>query len=114
MTGLSPTVCNGSDPMFVIGLASLLAVLSAGQASTAGTARDTAAAQTPGGSTPPVTPGAAPAAPRQRMVCTTTEVTGTRFPVRRCRTAAQAAAERTESQDQLRQAQFNRMPSSGN
>lgn len=100
--------------MFVIGLASFLAVLSAGQANANSPARMTAAAETPGGSTPPVTPGATPAAPSERMVCTSTAVTGSRFPVRRCRTEAQALAERNESRDQLRQAQGARMPSSGN
>lgn len=104
--------------MFMIGLLSLAAVLSTGQQSPSGSEaqapRPTAAAETPGRSTPPATPGAAAAEPAERQVCTTTQVTGTRFPIRRCRTATQAAAERNESRDQLRQAQGARMPSSGN
>ena len=97
---------------------SLAALLSAGQQSQstveAGATRPTAAAETPGGSTPPTTPGATTAAANERQVCTSTPVTGSRFPIRRCRTVAQAEAERNESRDQLRQAQGSRMPSSGN
>lgn len=104
--------------MFVISLMSLVAALTAGQQPAGGTetitTRSTAAAQSPGGSTPPTTPGGGPAMPGDRMICTSVQVTGTRFPVRRCRTAAQLEAERTESREQLRQVQASRMPSTGN
>lgn len=62
------------------------------------------------------TPGAAPepAAPaRERLICTSEQVTGTRFPIRRCRTAAQIAADRVESQEMLRRQQGARVPPAG-
>jgi hypothetical protein len=97
---------------------SLAVVLSAAQQTPptveAGAARPTAATETPAGSTPPTTPGATAAAANERQVCTSTPVTGSRFPIRRCRSVAQAEAEQNESRDQLRQAQGTRLPPSGN
>lgn len=54
--------------------------------------------------------GAAPSVPGERVVCTSTQITGSRFPVRRCRTVGQLGSERHEAQDQLNQAQVNRLP----
>lgn len=56
--------------------------------------------------------GAAPSVPGERVVCTSTQVTGSRFPIRRCRTIGQLGSERQEAQDQLNQAQANRLPGS--
>jgi hypothetical protein len=80
----------------------------------------TAPAQTPTApavETPAATSGAAaptPAAPTQeRLICTNQQVTGTRFPIRRCRTVAQINADRLESQEMLRRQQGSRVPPAG-
>lgn len=52
----------------------------------------------------------AAAPPQERLICTTQQITGTRFPVRRCRTAAQVEADRAESQEMLRRQQGARVP----
>ena len=54
-------------------------------------------------------PASTPAAERPRLICTNEQVTGSRFPIRRCRTARQTTVEREESQDML-----NRMNGSRN
>jgi hypothetical protein len=55
-----------------------------------------------------------PAAPAQeRLICTNQQVTGTRFPIRRCRTLAQINADRVESQEMLRRQQGSRTPPAG-
>lgn len=102
----------------LIPLISLVAALSMTQQPTGGAAQPaparSAAAVTTAtpGSAPNTTLGEAPAAPTERVVCTNTQVTGSRFPIRRCRTVGQANGERQEAVDQLRQAQINRLPSS--
>ncbi len=96
-------------------LMSMIAALSAGQQ-----------AQTTGGAAPapstvaPVAESAPASSPdtadstaaRDRQVCISIPVTGSRFPIRRCRSQAQADAERLEAQDALRRSQSNRLPSS--
>lgn len=107
--------------MFVV-LISLAAALAAGPQSTT---EGTASAPRPGtapassvsavstatpGTAPVSTLGSAPSAAGERVVCTNTQVTGTRFPIRRCRTLSQLNSERNEARDQLNQSQVNRMP----
>jgi len=60
--------------------------------------------------TTPAAPGAASAQPAkkaegQQMVCHTEQVLGSRLPVKKCRTAEQAAAEKQDARDQLDRAQ---------
>jgi len=102
--------------MPLIALVTLVVALSDVQQSSAAArgetpaGRQTAAAQTPGGSNPPSTPGTGPAVTGERMICTSVPVTGSRFPIRRCRTAEQANLERIESQEALRRSQGARVP----
>ncbi|GEM_PF-1368655 len=54
------------------------------------------------------------AEPQQpRMICRNEQVTGTRFPIRRCRSAVQTEAERAEGRDMLRRMQGARTPPQG-
>lgn len=102
--------------MPLITLVSLIVALSGGQQSATSGApepvaeRQTAGDQTPGGSNPASTLGAAPARPGDRLICSNTQVTGTRFPIRRCRTAEQISLERIEAQEELRRQQGARVP----
>lgn len=110
--------------MFVV-LVSLAAALVTGQqsqttAATAGVApapvpahAAPAVVSTATTTTSPVaTLGAGPSVAGERVVCTNTQVTGSRFPIRRCRTVGQMSSERNEARDQLHHAQVNRLPSS--
>lgn len=89
----------------VLAFAAALAQTSPAQAPTV----ETSAAAAPSGAAAP-----APAAPAQeRLICTNQQVTGTRFPIRRCRTLAQINADRVESQEMLRRQQGSRTPPAG-
>lgn len=57
--------------------------------------------------TPPATERASAAEP-PRMVCRMVQVTGTRFPVRQCRSSQQSEEERAESREMLRRMQGSR------
>lgn len=88
----------------VLAFAAALTQTSPGQAPTV----ETSATAAPGAAAP------APAAPAQeRLICTNQQVTGTRFPIRRCRTLAQINADRVESQEMLRRQQGARTPPAG-
>jgi len=89
----------------VLAFAAALAQTSPAQAPTV----ETSATAAPSGAAAP-----APAAPAQeRLICTNQQVTGTRFPIRRCRTLAQINADRVESQEMLRRQQGARLPPAG-
>ncbi|QTC90575.1 hypothetical protein [Brevundimonas goettingensis] len=93
------------------------AALQTSPAQTGGQVEAATTVQTPGVEAPAGTASAAaptPAEPaRERLICTNEQVTGTRFPIRRCRTAAQIAADRVESQEMLRRQQGSRTPPAG-
>lgn len=57
--------------------------------------------------TTPATPEAAP-----RQICRNEQVTGSRFPIRRCRNVVQTDAEAAESREMLRRMQGARTPPS--
>jgi hypothetical protein len=95
---------------------SLIAALSAGQQvqTTGGaqTAPSTTSAPVAQAAPAPATTTETATTDRDRVVCISIPVTGSRFPIRRCRTQAQADAERIDAQDDLRRSQSNRLPSS--
>jgi len=85
-------------------------VQTGGQAEVAATAN--AAPEAPASGAPDAAP--TPTGPaRERLICTNQQVTGSRFPIRRCRTAAQITADRVESQEMLRRQQGARVPPAG-
>lgn len=99
----------------VLAFAAALAQTSPAQSHTGGQADAAPAVEAPAGATSATASGAATAATsgaptQERLICTTQQVTGTRFPVRRCRTAAQIASDRVESQEMLRRQQGARVP----
>lgn len=96
-------------------LVSLIAAIASGQQTPSGGTPDTLpVAPLPAQETAPApeTPAAPPAAP-PRMICRSEQVTGTRFPIRRCRQAGDTEAERAESQEMLRRMQGARTPPAG-
>ena len=55
---------------------------------------------------PPAAPAQAAKKPEdQKMVCHTEQILGSRMPVKKCRTAEQAAQEKQDARDQLDRAQ---------
>lgn len=89
-------------------------VQTGGQAEVAATAN--AGPEAPASAASDAAPTAAPTPTgpvRERLICTNQQVTGSRFPIRRCRTVAQIAADRVESQEMLRRQQGARVPPAG-
>jgi hypothetical protein len=62
-------------------------------------------ATTAASQSPPPAAAAKKADDGQKMVCKTEQVLGSRLPVKKCRTAEQAAAEKQSAQDDLQRAQ---------
>jgi hypothetical protein len=80
------------------------------------------AVQTPAAAAPAASPAAqvypttqSPAAlgASTRLICTSQPVTGSRFPIRTCRTAEQIARDRIDDQELLRRQQGSRTPPVG-
>lgn len=104
--------------MLAVALAFAAALVQTTPAQTGGVAVPTpvvpvqAATETPSGAeATPTPPTAEPEKPR--MICRNEQVTGTRFPIRRCHSAHQTEAERAESQEMLRRMQGARTPPVG-
>lgn len=98
----------------VLAFAAALVQTSSAQAQTSGPAVAAPAVAVPAGVTSGPATAPTPGAPTQeRLICTNQQVTGTRFPIRRCRTAAQINADRVESQEMLRRQQGSRTPPAG-
>lgn len=115
------TTCRASPEFKMLLPFALAAALMAGSIQTMGpaealrppapTAPEPVAAQTSPARGAVPAAGTAPAP--ERMICTSIPVTGSRFPIRRCRTPAQAEADRAESAEMLRRMQGARTPPAG-